>query len=358
MVKKVKDIELLRKLVEIPSPSGFESKLSTFIKNYLSLYISKDNIKIDFHNNVIATIPGKSEKTIMIDAHLDQLGFLVSNINKDGLVSVISVGGHDISLIKGRNVSILTKNFRVINGVIGSKPIHLIWDEDKETPGRDCDVYIDIGTRNEKEVNKLIQIGDPVVLTPYFSNLLDNYYTGAGFDDKAGCFVLIETIKKIAKSKIIPEYTLQFTFSSQEELGCKGATELANRYNPELFIGLDVTFATDEDRTKDEEVGKCELGKGLVIKRGVNMNIPANELLSSIAKKNKIKVQYSATDGCGTNAGYVSSENGGIKAIDLGIPLRYMHTKVEVINLKDLSEGSKLLKHLVLSPKLRGVIEK
>lgn len=355
MVNHDKDTKLLNYLLKTPSPSGFEQNLATFIETRLSLTLPKNQIEIDFHNNVIATIKGKNSKVIMIDAHLDELGFLIKNIDKNGYISLVSIGGRDVTLLRGRNVTIISDKGN-INGVIGTKPIHLIVDKKKEQPKNTSEVTIDVGLRNKKEIEKYFRIGDPGILKSNFTHLLGDNYSGAGFDDKAGCFILFKIIEKIVKSKIIPTNTLKFTFSSQEEIGCRGALELVNRYKPDLFIGLDVGFATDTTNTSEREVGNLELGKGIGIHRGINIYKPINELLLLIAKENKIPIQLLATTGTGTNAGTVANEEGGIKVLDLGIPLRYMHSSIEVININDLILGSKLLTKLLLSRRLGSLI--
>jgi len=357
MLKLSKDIKLLKSLISIPSPSGFENKLANLIRQVLLQYLPRTRVTIDFHNNVIATIKGKSDKIVMIDAHSDQLGFLVNNIDKGGYISLVPIGGHDISLLRGRKVVILSDKGK-INGVIGTKPIHLIDEEKEEIPEKTTDLTLDIGIRRRKQVLRYIKIGDPVVLQPEFGQLIDDYYTGSGFDDKAGCFLLIQTIKQIVNSKRKPIPTLKFVFSSQEEVGCKGAREVVRRENPELFIGVDVTFATDQFEVDEKEAGRCQLGRGLAIYKGINIHKPAVILLESTARRNKVKIQYLATTGTGTNAGYVANTCGGIKVVDMGIPLRYMHSNVEVINMKDLRTGVKLLKSFLLNRRLGRVIEK
>ncbi len=349
-------IKLLHNLVKIPSPSGFEEKVAHFIRKYLSQFISSKRITIDFHNNIIVKIKGKSsEKKIQIDAHQDIIGFLVNNVDKEGYISLLPLGGHDKSLLRGRHIIILSER-KTIEGVLGTKPIHLIEDEEEELPSRIVDLTADIGVRKRKQVKKYIKIGDPAVLKPSFSLLLEDFVSGYGFDDKSGCLILMETIKEIAKSKNKPLYDLYFTFSSQEEVGCKGAKELVRKINPDLFIGVDVTFATDCYEVEEREVGRCELGKGIVVFRGLNIDKKGVKLLSSIARFHKIKVQYQATNGTGFNADEVANDNKGIKVLNLGIPLRNMHSAVEVLNLKDLSYGIKLLKHFLLSRKVKGIL--
>ena len=355
-----KEIKLLKNLVEIPSPSGYEKKSSEFIRKELLQYLPKTKIEIDFHNNVIATIIGRDKKrTIVIDAHQDILGFLINNVDKEGYISLVSIGGHDISLLRGRKVLIITSKNGILKGVIGSKPIHLIENETDEIPNNTTDVTLDIGIRRRKKVLSYISIGDPVVIKPEFDKLIEDYYTGSGFDDKAGCFMLIEIIKNIVKQKRKPACNLKFVFSVQEEIGCKGAKEIAYRYKPDLFVGVDVTFSTDQPDVDERVTGRCILGEGIGIYKGINIHQQSVALLNSIAKNSKTKIQYLTTAGAGgTNAKSVANMCGGLKIVDFGIPLRNMHTSVEIINMKDIKEGIKLLTKFLIDKKLSKIIKK
>lgn len=353
-------IKLLKTLINTPSPSGYEDKLANIIRKTLLNYMPRTKVSIDFHKNVVAIIEGKTKKKVMIDAHLDQLGFIVYNIDKDGYISLSSIGGHDLSILRGRKVLVLSERRRPFEAVIGTKHAHLIEDEGKdELPNKTTDLTLDIGVRKRRQVSKYVSIGDPLIISPSFDNLTEEYFTGSGFDDKAGVYILIQTIKEIRRQSKKPKPTLIFTFSSQEELGCKGAKELVRRYKPNLFIGVDVTLATDCYEVDEREAGKCELGKGIMVTKGVNIHRPSLKLMQSIARCNKVKIQYQATNGNeGFNADDVASENDGIRILNLGVPCRNLHSPVEIINLKDLNYGVRLLKHFLLSKKLGKVIEK
>lgn len=352
------DVKLLENLIMIPSPSGYEREVAEFIKKEALKYVSSSQIEIDFHNNVIVTFRGKLNRTIMIDAHQDVLGFLINNIDKEGYISVKSIGGHDLSLLKGRRVSIITSK-GLIKGVIGTKPIHLIESETDEIPERTTDVTLDIGIRRKNNVLSQICVGDPVILQPEFDSLTDNYYTGSGFDDKAGCFLLLKTIQHLSKNKCKLVPTVKFVFSVQEEIGCRGAKELVYKYKPDLFIGVDVTFATDQPDVDERRTGRCVLEEGVAIYKGINIHKDSTHLLTSIAIKNEMKIQYLATS-CsgGTNATSIANMCGGMKILDIGIPLRNMHSQVEIINMKDLYSGSELLYRFLTHKNLNETIKK
>jgi len=351
------EIKVLQGLIETPSPSGFEEKIAEMIRNELLKYLPRNRVKIDEQKNVIAIIKGKSNKTIMVDAHSDQIGFIVNNIDKEGFISLQYIGDGDKSILSARNLIILTDSGR-INAIVNRKHSHLIDDEGDESIGEMKDVIVDIGIRKKRSVKSKVKIGDPVVYKPHFSHLMESYYSGCGFDDKSGCFILIKTIKSIIKLKIKPVSTLIFTFSTQEEVGGQKFKPIINKYKPNLFIEVDATFATDwnDDDVLERESGKCKLGGGIVLFRGVDIDKKSLKLMASSARKNKIKIQYQASTGDdGTVNYYVSALNNGIKTLLIGVPLRNMHTSVEIINLKDLNYGSQLLTNFLLSKRINTI---
>jgi len=347
-----KQLKLLENLMSIPSPSGFEDDIAKYISDQMLKLLPKKQVEIDNQKNVIVTIPGRNpEKKVMIDAHSDLIGFMVTNIDNRGIISLQYIGGGDVSILSARELQILT-NKDIINAVVDRKHAHLIGDEEDENIGDISEAQVDIGIRKRKEVQKYVKIGDPVVYKPKFQKLVKNYYSGYGFDDKSGCFVLMETIRKIVKSKRTPENTLIFTFSAQEETGYTKSRPLVRKYKPDLFIENDVTFASDYlNDDLEKEVGKCELGKGMVVYRGVDIDKKSTELMEQIAKKYKIKYQVQASTG---RNGYVAGDmtEFGVKIMITSIPLRNMHCPVETINLMDLETGSNLLKEFLLSKKL------
>lgn len=353
-------LELLKNLIEIPSPSGFENNMAEFIKKELLKYLPRTKVKIDKQKNVIATIEGKLKKSIILEAHADTIGFIVTNVDRNGLISVQYIGGGCNQILSARHLNILTSK-GVVNAVINRKHAHLIDDEDNEKIDDISEAQVDIGIRGRKNVLQKVQIGDPIVYQPFFRILSEaksqgQFISGYGFDDKSGVFILMETIKEILKTNKKPVYTLHFVFSPREEIG-NPPKKLTRELKPELYIGLDVTFASDygED-TLEKEVGKCELGKGIVVYKGVNIHNDTVKLLDNIARKNKIKVQHQASVG---NIGYNATCMVDIcdRTVVISPPLRSMHTTVETINLKDLEYGTNLLKHFCLSRELRRILK-
>jgi len=348
------NLDLLKNLMLISSPSGFEGKLADYIVKYFKNKKRKNYIvEKDFQNNVIVTIPGSGKGTIMLDAHLDEIGFIVTNIDRDGLISLQYIGGGDSSILSARELLILTEK-GIVNAVVNRKHAHLVTDEEDENIIDIKDAQIDVGIRGRKAVSKIVKIGDPVIYKPTLFPLLGSALSGYGFDDKAGCYILMRTIEELKKMKRKSIPTLIFTFSAQEETYGSKAHPLVMKYNPDLFIEVDVTFATDYG-TNDEmerEVGRCKLGQGIVLYRGVDIYKEGLKIVEGVARRNKMKIQYQASTGM---TGYTATEVSkllGARAMILGIPLRNMHTPVEIIDIKDLESGIKLLSYFLVSTKL------
>jgi len=357
---KKNQIRLLESMIEIPSPSGYEEEIAEFIKNRLLQFLPKSKVSVDFQNNVCAVIEGTSNKVVMIDAHLDQVGFVVTNVDRKGFISLVYVGGGDLSILSARDLVILTSKGPV-NAVVNRKHAHLVEDEGDANVNSMIQAIVDIGPRSRNKVLSIVKVGDPVVYKPSFSHLRESFYAGPGMDDKTGCFVLLETMRAVAKSKKKSMPTLVFTFSGQEEVYGRKLRPLIKKYNPDLFIEVDVTFATDweDDADLQREVGLCELCSGPVIYRGVDIDKACFKLISSVARTHKIKTQIQASAGSiGYTATEVTNEGKGIKALILGIPLRNMHTPVEVISMRDLAYTTQLLKEFLLHRNIGKVLER
>lgn len=353
-------IKLLEQLIKINSPSGFEDNIVAFIKTELLDYLPKNQLRVDNQKNLIATIPGKQKKTVLIEAHHDTVGFILTNVDRSGFISLQYIGGGDKQILTSRHLNILTPK-GIVHAVVNRKHAHLVADEDDEKIDAMYEAQVDIGIRNRKEVLKRVKIGQPVVFQSSFRLLSKTekqgqFVSGNGFDDKSGCFVLIEAIKEIIKSRKKPEYTLNFVFSAREEIG-NPPKKLTKEIDPLLYIGVDVTFASDYgDDNLEKMIGRCQLGNGIVIYEGVNIHSKTTKLLHNIAKKHKIKIQSQASVG---NCGYNATEMIHIcdRVVILAPPLRSMHSSVETINLKDLAYGSNLLKYFLTSKELKGVYE-
>jgi len=343
-------MQILEDLVMIPSPSGFEKDIAGYIMGCLKglpVTITKDR-----QHNVSVVVPGKTDTVVLIDAHMDQLGFIVTHVDKSGFLSISQLGYGDVQLASARNLIILGDKGPV-NATVNRQHSHLVVDEDEEALCRTQDALVDTGSRKISEIRKHVSVGDPVVYPLSFNKMLGNTYSACGMDDKAGCWILMEVIKKLSKAKVKPVPTLVFTFSAQEET-CSKWGPLIRRHKPALFIEVDVTFATDW--SYDDELkyvsGKCSLGAGPVLYRGLGIDEQYRRLIKTVAKENKVKTQIMAINEGNPD---ISNAREGTTFLNIGIPLRNMHTPVETINAHDLSQTVKLLYKFLLTRKILAV---
>ena len=357
-MQKLTDKELLKNLLNIPSPSGYEKNIAEFIYAYLSQFVSNDQIEIDKFNNVIVKFDNDSDKTVMIDAHSDEIGFMINNVDRWGSISLQYIGGGDSTILSARHLNILTEN-GIVPAVVDRTHSHLVADEDDENIYDPADADVDIGSRNRDSILKKVKIGDPVVYESKCKELTPKYLTGYGFDDKAGCFMLMRSIEKLVKSKAKLDVNIIYVFSAQEETGASKLFPVVHKYNPDLVIEADVTFATDYGSVDllEKIAGRCELGKGISLYRGTSLDDACWKLATEIANNRKINYQVQA---CSGSIGYtsieVADEGLGAKALVFGIPLRSMHCPTEIIHLDDLNSGAKLLTYFLQSKKLKSLL--
>ncbi len=355
MKKIPKTPEFLIDLLNARSPSGFEYEAQTVLDKYLKP--AADLYEKDTLGNRIATLNPKGDPTLMLAGHMDELGLMVRYINDKGFIYFDTIGGHDLSIIAGRRVKILTTQ-GPITGVTGKRAIHLMTDEERKKVPVLHELWIDIGATDKKEAQEIVSIGDPVVYDHGFEILRHCRATSRAFDDKAGCFVVAETLRRVAKKKAQLKAKLVAVATTQEEIGVRGAVPSTFSVNPHIAIAVDVGHATDHPECDVKKYGEFYLGKGPIISRGPNINPFVFERLIASAKKLKLPYQIEAeARPTGTDARALQMSRSGVATGLVSIPLRYMHTPSEVIDLEDLENTVKLLEEFTLSlkPKEYGI---
>ncbi len=337
--------DFLKSLINTVSPSGFEEEAVRTWRDRTKNFA--DEIKTDILGNSIAVLNKAGNPKVMLAGHIDEVGFMVKYINKEGYIYFSTIGGIDPHLIPGQRVWIKTKKDKVL-GVIGKKPVHLLEEEEKKKVAKIEQFWIDIGVKDEKEAKAILNIGDPVVPAVGLEILNNDIVVGRGFDDKAGAFVISETLRILSRRQ--PKVSLYGVATVQEEIGLRGAKASAYGISPDIGIAIDVTFATDFPSMDKKKAGDIKIGKGPVIARGPNTNPKIFDLLVEAAKKEKIPYQVEGIPkATGTDANVIQLTKGGVAAGLVSIPNRYMHTQVELINLKDLENTSKLLSAFILN---------
>ncbi|MGB4600268.1 MAG: M42 family metallopeptidase [Trichlorobacter sp.] len=335
-------LTFLENLLSAPSPSGYEQPAQRLFRDYISPYCQ---VSSDVLGNVYGFIPGqgKDRPKVMLVGHSDEIGLQVKYIDDKGFIYFAAIGGVDAHLTPGKVVNIHTSN-GALAGVVGKRPIHLMDAKDRETVVKLEAQYVDIGARDKKEAQKLVRVGDCITFDSGFTRLQGDRVASRGFDDKAGAFVVAEVLRLVAaETKKLP-VDLYGVSSVQEEIGLRGGTTSSYTVNPDIGICMEVDFATDQPDVERKHNGEVALGKGPILTRGANINHALFELLYNTAQKDKIPVQLTANPrATGTDANVMQISRNGVATALVKLPLRYMHTPVEVLALSDLEESAKLI---------------
>lgn len=328
--------EILKKLSEASGVSGNEREVARIIAEEFGKYA--EEIKTDALGNVIALKKGSGGQKplrIMLAAHMDEIGFMVSKI-EEGFIRFTTVGGVDTRLLLGQEVVVHGK--RPLLGVIGPRPPHVLSREErKKVPSRE-DLFIDVGLP-EEEVKELVKVGDFVTFAGSFVELQNGMAAGKAFDDRASVVALICCLEKLGQTR--HRWDVYAVATSQEEMGIKGAVVSAYGIAPDLGIAIDVGFG---DSPGIPEARTIKIGKGPAIAIGPNFHPKLREALVETARELEIPYQTETIPGrSGTDAWAIQVAREGIPTALLSIPLRYMHTPVETLSVKDIERTGYLL---------------
>ena len=332
MINTIKELSLLN------GTSGRETKIREYI-------ISKIDGKCDWHTDALGNIIAfkKGQKTpshkVMLDAHMDEVGIIVTYITSDGMIRFSPVGGIDTKVLLARQI--IFDNGTL--GVVGIKPIHLSkGDERTKIPDADS-LYIDIGADSKEDAEKYVKIGDTGVFLSDFVEFGDNKIKGKALDDRVGCAVLLDMINSDL------EYDTYFSFSVQEEIGLRGATTSAYGINPDYAIVLETTTAADLiDVPEHKKV--CKLGEGATVSFMDRSTLYSKELFDTafrVAAEKDIKIQPKTVIAGGNNAGAIHKARAGIKTITINTPCRYLHSPSCVCDTRDIENVRKLAEALL-----------
>jgi endoglucanase len=348
MKKDSKDF--LFKLLETPSPSGFEQPIQRVVRRRMGKFA--DEIRADVHGNLVVSFNPGAKIKVMLAGHCDQIGLMVTHIDESGFLSVSQIGGIDAAVLPGSKLLIHTSD-GPLQGVIGYKPVHLTPASERGKKVELKKAWVDVGL-SASEAKKKIRVGDPITYHLGVTELGKNLIASPGCDDKVGLYVVMEALRLVSaavkgKDKKKFPVALHAVSTVQEEIGLRGARTSAFGIDPLVGIAVDVTHATDNPGAEAKRVGTVKLGDGPTISRGANINNVLEELLTSTAKRKKIKTQpLSAPGATGTDANPIQITRQGVAAGLIGIPNRYMHTQVEVVDLRDLDAAAKLIAETVM----------
>jgi putative aminopeptidase FrvX len=329
----------LRELLNTPGPSGYEQRVQDVWRKYVGSFCS--DIRTDVHNNVVATLKGSDDFSVMVVGHADEIGMVVINIDDSGYIYFNRIGGVDPSILPSQRVRVLSKSGPV-RGVIGKKAAHLLDAGDDKLP-KIYDLWIDIGAKDKADAQSKVRIGDPIVFGEDFEEMQNGYAVARDFDNRVGCYIAAETLRALGKVQGL-KATMYAVSSAQEETGVWGAGPIAYALKPSLGIALDVTHATDYPGLSKNRFGDVQLGKGPVISRGVKTSEIVFDRLTETAQQHAIPYQVEVEVGrTGTDADVMADRGPGIAVTVVSIPNRYMHTSTELIHLDDLDNCVRLL---------------
>jgi len=327
----------LETLLTTATPSGFEAAGQRHWIEYVEEFA--DEVRTDAYGNAVAVLEG-GEPAIALAGHSDEIGFMVRDIEDNGAIRMTAIGGADRTISKGQHVRIHTDDGPV-PGVIGQTAIHMRDREDESIDDID-EQHIDIGVADADEAAELVERGDPITFEQTINDLENDRITARGLDNRIGVWAAAEGLRRAANAD--PDATVYAVSTVQEEVGLQGAKMVGFDLEPDVVIATDVTHATDAPGTPSGEKNGIELGDGPVVTRGSANHPRVVEAVREVAADADIDVQLQAAGSrTGTDADAFYTSRGGIPSLNLGVPNRYMHTPVEVLDLDDLDATATLL---------------
>jgi endoglucanase len=347
---RAESIEFLKSLVNTPSPSGNELRGQRVWLDYATKFA--DETYWDAYGNCVAVLNKGGSPRLMLAAHADEIAMTVNFINKEGFIHVRKVGGVDPAIMRGQRVSIHTRDGDV-RGVIGNVAPHLTRQEpgDRKAPKME-DLFIDIGVRSRSEAERVVHVGDPITLVDQFEILRGDVAVARAFDNRIGTFAVAETLRLLKESGTKPKAEILAVSNIMEEGGLLGARQIAYSIKPDVALVVDVTHATDYPCVNQCAHGDIKMGHGPTVTHGGCNHVEVIARIEAVAKQQKIKLQHEAmSNSSGTDTDVIFWTRGGIPSGLISLPNRYMHSPVEVVNLKDLEQIPQLMAAFALSLK-------
>ena len=342
-----KSLAFFEKYINNPSPTGFEWEGQRLWLDYIKPYI--DEHMVDNYGTAVAVINPKAKFKVVIEAHADEISWFVNYITKDGLIYVIRNGGSDHQIAPSKRVNIHTDK-GIVKAVFGWPAIHTRSGEKEEAPTLK-NIFLDCGCTSSDEVEKLgIHVGCVITYEDEFMVLNNRYYVGRALDNRAGGFMIAEVARLLTENKKKLPFGLYIVNSVQEEIGLRGAEMIAHRIKPNIAIVTDVTHDTQTPMISKITQGDLACGKGPVVSYAPAVQTNLNKLLIKAAEANNIPFQRQASSrSTGTDTDAFAYSNEGVVSALISLPLRYMHTTVEMIHKEDVDNVIRLIYESLLS---------
>jgi putative aminopeptidase FrvX len=325
---------LLRRLLTAPGPPGHEDAPAAIWREAAGEFA--DEVTVDPMGTSVARVNGRSDHPLLaVVGHVDEIALLVSHVSEKGFLHVVQSGGWDPQVLVGQRVEVLTRS-GPIPGVIGRKPIHVLEGEERKKAVELKGLHVDIGVRDGEEARSLVREGDPIVIAAEPVELRGDRIVSRSLDNRLGIYVALEVARRVSEAGG-GGGPVAGVAAVQEEIGAHGAQAMAYGLQPDLAVVVDVTHATDAPGVDANELGEHGLGSGPVITRGAVVSRPLNDLLDEAAESVGIDCTTEAAGSATrTDADSIHMSRAGVPTAVVSIPLRYMHSPVELVELGDV----------------------
>ncbi|MBC7341664.1 MAG: M42 family metallopeptidase [Clostridia bacterium] len=350
---------LLKELAEASGPSGHESEIRQLLRRYIAEALPEFNsgMVVDALGNLIVaprnqSDPSATKPRVMLSAHMDEVGMMITYIEASGWLRFRPLGGIDPRVLVSKPVLVGKDR---IPGVIGAKPIHLQEKEERNRALKVKDLFIDLGCNSKEEAEKLVKIGDAVVFATSYTELGERRIRAKALDDRAGCAILLDLMVQ-CRDLSLPVY---YTFTAQEEVGLRGAQVAAYRIEPQVALAIEVTTASDVPESKEAEYCSS-LGQGPVITVMDRSLVSPPRLwqrLVAIAEANNIPYQLKQAGTGGTDAGAISLTRAGVPAAVVSVPARYIHSPASLLDKVDMENTYQLVLEFLRDMERRGLLQ-
>jgi endoglucanase len=338
--------DLLHRLLTAPGPPGYESRPARVWREAAEEFA--DEVTTDKLGTTVARVNGRGDSPVMaVIGHIDEIALLVSHVSDKGYLHVVQSGGWDAQVLVAQRVEVLTRD-GIVPGVVGRKPPHLTDAEERKKAAQLKHLHVDIGAKDGDEARSMVAPGDQVLIAAEPVDLPNDRVASRALDNRLGVYVAIEVARRV-KEAGGGAGPVAGVAAVQEEIGAHGARVMAYGLEPDLAVVVDVTHATDAPGVEPGEIGDHGLGSGPVITRGAIVSRAVNDLLDEVAAEEGIQCSTEASGRqTGTDADAVHFSRSGVPSAVVSIPLRYMHSPVELVQLADVEATIKLLTALAL----------
>jgi putative aminopeptidase FrvX len=341
----MEDIAFLEKYINTSSPVTDEIEGQKVWADYATNLV--DKIYDDNYGSVVGVLNPDELFKVVIDAHCDEISWIISNIDKEGNLSVKRNGGEDVQIAPGKQILIFTQTGKIVPGIFGWPAIHIRKPEFKLELEN---LWIDIGASSKKEAIEMgINIGDIAIFDEKFRILNNNKFCGKSLDDKIGGYINLMVLRKLKENNIKLPYGLYVVNSVQEEVGLHGAQMITQQIKPNIAIAFDCCHDTSTLGTNKKENGEYKIGEGVVLTYGPAVHRGFLKLVIDVAKEKNIPFKFGVKQrSTGTNTDSYAYSNGGVPSVLISIPMRYMHTTNEMVQKEDVEHAINLIYNTLL----------